>query len=210
MEFLFQLTQWRLAIAAFALMLANGFASFPPSEFVWAGVGGACASGDQQPAVVLAAGILGNVLGTTLLYVIARVFGPATTKRFAVFNARPTDQLLTDLEAIFARRGPVVVLAFRCVPALRSIISVPAGVAKMNVTKFLLYTTAGCSIWGAVWFFIGYSLGIKAISMMNLHRRELILADAVVLVIFITVAWGVVARRLHKTGIKKADNDNSA
>jgi len=207
MEFLFQLTQWRLAIAAFALMLANGFASFPPSEFVWAGLGGACASGDQQPAVVLAAGILGNVLGTTLLYVIARVFGPATTKRFALLNARLTDQLLTEVEAIFARRGPVVVLVLRCVPALRSMISVPAGVAKMNVTKFLLYTATGCSVWGAVWFFVGYSLGIKAVSTMNLHRRELIMANAVVLLIFMTVAWVTVARRLHKTGTKKTDND---
>ncbi len=203
MEFLFQLTQWRLAIAAFALMLANGFASFPPSEFVWAGVGGVCASGDQQPAVVLAAGILGNVLGTTLLYIIARVFGPAMTKRFALLTAQHADRLLTEVEAIFARRGPVVVFAFRCVPVLRSIISVPAGVAKMNVTKFLLYTAAGCSTWGVLWFFVGYSLGVKAVSAMSLHRRELNMANAVVLLIVMTLAWGTVARRLPKTGTKK-------
>jgi membrane protein DedA with SNARE-associated domain len=207
MEFLFRLTQWRLAIASFALMLANGFASFPPSEFVWAGAGGACASGDLQPVVVIVAGIIGDVLGTTLLYVIARVFGPATTKRVALLTARRADRLLTEVESIFAQRGPVVVLAFRCVPTLRSIISAPAGVARMNVTKFLLYTTAGCTIWGVAWFFVGYLLGIKAISTMNLHRRELIIANTAILFVLIMVVCGTVARRLHKTGTKKIDND---
>jgi membrane protein DedA with SNARE-associated domain len=62
-------------------------------------------------------------------------------------------------ERIFERHGATFVLLGRCVPLVRSVVSVPAGVARMPLARFCLYTAAGSAVWNAVFIGAGYQLG---------------------------------------------------
>jgi membrane protein DedA with SNARE-associated domain len=196
MEQLFQFTDHQLLMAAFILMAANGFASFPASEFIWAALGGACAYGGHEVALIIMSGVFGNVFGTTILFFIARTWGREVILRYVFFKQPFAERLLSAVDAIFAHRGPIVVSTFRCVPLLRSVISVPAGVARMNVMSFVGFTTIGCTVWAGIWFSIGYALSFQALAALRDHRPILAIANLVVVVLVAVIVWRVVVRQI--------------
>lgn len=106
---------------------------------------------------------LGAVAGALALYALGRALGG---ERMNALLAGPWGKRLGfDPEAAaraaawFERKGAKTVLLCRCVPILRSLISIPAGMARMNLTRFLLYTTAGSFVWNAALVHLGAAAG---------------------------------------------------
>jgi membrane protein DedA with SNARE-associated domain len=136
-----------------------------PSE-VTLGLGGALASGavisgshaHLNLGVVILVAIAGSLVGSMLAYVVGRTGGRALVDRFGKYVLL-THADLDRSEAWFARRGEPVVLFGRVIPVIRTFISLPAGMAEMNVTKFLVFTTIGVTAWVSLLCSIGYALG---------------------------------------------------
>jgi membrane protein DedA with SNARE-associated domain len=139
---------------------------FPPipSELIMPLAGYMVAEGKQNLAGVILAGTVGSVMGALPLYYAGYFLGEERLKAFADKHGRWLTVSREDLERAkkwFDRHGKMAVLLCRLVPALRSLISIPAGIARMNLALFLFYTAMGASLWTALLTGAGYLLGAK-------------------------------------------------
>jgi membrane protein DedA with SNARE-associated domain len=141
-------------------LLMLGETIFPPipSEAILPLAGYLVEQGDFNFALVLGTSTFGSVLGAVILYEAARSGGRPFAARFLKFG-RLDPAKLDDAEQWFAKRGPVVVLVGRCIPGVRSLVSLPAGVLRMPRWEYLLFTVVGSLAWNAVLIGAGYALG---------------------------------------------------
>jgi membrane protein DedA with SNARE-associated domain len=137
---------------------------FPPipSELIMP-LAGFLAAGDSLVLWgAIAAGTLGSVAGAVALYYLGKRLGGDGLKRFADRHGCWMAVSRADIERSerwFQRHELLAVLVCRLVPGIRSMISVPAGIARMNLGLFLLATTVGSALWAAVLACAGYWLG---------------------------------------------------
>jgi len=141
-----------------ALMFVENVFPPIPSEVVLPLAGFFVARGELNFVGVLFASTLGSVLGSVFRYELARYGGRPFVLRYgAILRVGPDELDLGD--AWFARRGPIVVLLGRCVPGVRSLVSLPAGVLKMSRLAYILLTLVGSLIWNAALIGAGWVLG---------------------------------------------------
>jgi len=140
------------------LMLAETVFPPIPSEAVLPLAGYLVERGELSYVLVLLTSTAGSVLGAMALYEAARHGGRPFAERFLRFaHLRP--EKLDDAERWFARRGALIVLLGRCVPGMRSLVSLPAGLLRMPRLQYLGLTLLGSAIWNAVLVTVGYLLG---------------------------------------------------
>jgi membrane protein DedA with SNARE-associated domain len=146
---------------ALVMLLENLFPPIP-SELVMPFAGFQVAQGKMNMIGAIAAGTLGALIGAVALYYIGywadepvvRTF----IRRYGRFFLLSEDDLDRAL-AFFTRFGPPVVFFGRLIPIIRSLISIPAGMNKMPLPTFLLFTTLGTLIWNSVLAYAGMVLG---------------------------------------------------
>ena len=150
--------QLGLAGAAIAVSLDNFFPPIP-SEIILPLAGFAASQGTFSLGGAIAATTFGSVFGAMVLYYLGVIFGRdrvrAAVERVPLLKVSDVDKA----EAWFAKYGAKAVFFGRMVPIFRSVISIPAGIEKMNVFVFFLLTTAGSLIWNSVFVYAGYRLG---------------------------------------------------
>lgn len=132
-----------------------------PSEVILPLAGFRARTGALNVLAVWPAATAGSVLGALLLYGLGAWLGYDRLHRLA---GRRWFVLVSqkDLErgdAIFDRHGGKVVLLARCVPFLRSVVSIPAGISGMPLLRFAVLTTIGSGIWNAMFIGLGWALG---------------------------------------------------
>jgi membrane protein DedA with SNARE-associated domain len=148
-----------LGYAGLALLMVAETVFPPiPSEAVLPLAGFLVEQGEFGLVAVLATSTAGSVAGAVLLYEAARHGGRPFADRFLRF-ARQDPAKLEQAERWFAKRGWWVVLAGRCVPGVRSLVSLPAGVLRMPRWEYLLFTFIGSAIWNSLLVGAGYALG---------------------------------------------------
>lgn len=149
------------ALGVFLLMVIENIFPPIPSELVMPLAGFLAATGEMSALAVIAAGSAGSVLGASLWYGLARALGAV---RFLALIDRYGRWLTIDrseaLAAIhwFERHGGWAVFLGRMVPGVRTLISIPAGLAGMRFVPFLALTTAGSLIWVSGLTLAGYVL----------------------------------------------------
>jgi membrane protein DedA with SNARE-associated domain len=152
-------------LAVFLLTVMESACIPIPSE-VTLGLGGALASGAVIGGTqghlslgwVIVVGIAGSVGGSLLAYAVGRTGGRALFDRYGKYVLLSHSDL-DKAEAWFSRRGEWMVLYGRVLPFIRTFISLPAGMARMNVAKFTALTAIGVSVWVTLLTLIGYALG---------------------------------------------------
>lgn len=108
------------------------------------------------------AGMAGSVIGALPFYYAGKKLGEERVKRFADRHGRWLTVSGQDIERAsrwFDRHGGAAVFLCRLIPGVRSLISVPAGIARMNFVKFLFYTAIGTALWAGLLAYVGYVLG---------------------------------------------------
>ncbi len=133
---------------------------FPPipSEVVLPLAGFFVARGELSFVGVLLASTLGSVLGSIFLYELARYGGRPFVLRYgSLLRVGPEE--LDRADAWFERRGPIIVLVGRCIPGVRSLVSLPAGTLKMSRLSYILLTLVGTLIWNTALIGAGWVLG---------------------------------------------------
>ena len=140
-------------LGVFALMALENVFPPIPSELIMPFAGFVAARGDLHVAGVLIAGTAGSIAGALPWYYAARIYGKERLENFADKHARwmtvTHGEIDHALEA-FERHGRKVVLFGRLIPAIRTLISVPAGLACMPLGQFLLFSTIGSLIWNGI------------------------------------------------------------
>ncbi|HYI04702.1 MAG TPA: DedA family protein [Reyranella sp.] len=147
-----------------ALMVAENLFPPMPSELIMPFAGFLAARGDLRPELVVPCGALGALVGALPWYFAGRALGCERVMRFAdrhgqwlTFSADEVDRSMKW----FARRGPVVLVIGRLVPALRTVVSLPAGIARLPLHSFVVWTLLGSALWCSLLTGAGYLLEAK-------------------------------------------------
>lgn len=133
-----------------------------PSELVLLLTGFNVSSGTFGPVSALVAATVGSVFGALVLYAVGAGVGEERMERLLALVGRPLGVTRRDVDranAWFERHGDRIVLIGRCIPVVRSLVSLPAGADRMPLGKFLAYTTIGSALWNALWIGVGWALG---------------------------------------------------
>ncbi|KAA9153425.1 DedA family protein [Microbacterium lushaniae] len=141
-----------------AIALENLFPPLP-SEVILPLAGFTASQGTFNLVEVLLWTTLGSVVGALALYGLGAWLG---RDRLRWIIARVPLMKLSDVdkaEAWFDRHGSMAVVLGRMIPIVRSLISIPAGIERMNVIRFTILTAAGSLIWNAIFVLAGYYLG---------------------------------------------------
>jgi membrane protein DedA with SNARE-associated domain len=133
-----------------------------PSEVVLPFAGFAAGRGDAWVVGMIVAATVGSLVGAWVLYGIAAWVGDARLHAFVDRHGRWFGVKVSDLgkaEAWFDKRQGTAVLICRCVPLVRSLVSIPAGFRRMDPLRFTLYTVLGSLVWNSALIIAGYVLG---------------------------------------------------
>jgi membrane protein DedA with SNARE-associated domain len=142
----------------FAAMVAENVFPPIPSEVVLPLAGFEVDGGDLNFLLVVIAATLGSLAGALILYAIGLYGGRPLVLRWGKL-LRVTEQDLDRAEDWFDRWGDWVVLGARVVPLARSLVSIPAGMMRMGLVRFIALTALGSFVWNAVLVFAGKQLG---------------------------------------------------
>lgn len=168
-----------------------------PSEVVMPFGGYLASTGRFNLLAVAATGALGCNIGSTIIYYLGAKGGRGLLEKYGRYLLLDTKKLV-QMERYFHRWGGITLLVTRMMPLLPAVISLPAGVARMPMWKFQLYTFVGCFIWCLGLAALGYEFGLAWNSLpwvkTTIHYANIALVVAIVLLAGL-FAW----RRLRAT-----------
>ncbi|HEX9727672.1 MAG TPA: DedA family protein [Gemmatimonadales bacterium] len=155
-------TIFALGYPGITALMALESSFFPfPSEVVLPPAGYLAAQGRMNAWLALGSGVLGSVLGALFNYFLAVKLGRPLLHRYHRYLLIK-ETSLDRAEAFFRRHGEISTFVGRLVPVIRQYISLPAGLARMRLDLFAVYTALGAGIWCAILTWIGWYLGSNA------------------------------------------------
>jgi len=137
-----------------------------PSELVMPPAGYLAAKGEMNALLALACGVLGSVIGALANYYGAHWIGGPFLRRYGKYVFL-SEAALARSERFFARHGEFSTFVGRLFPVVRHLISIPAGLHRMPLPKFIGYTALGALVWCAILTSIGYALGRNEAVLQN-------------------------------------------
>lgn len=147
---------------AFLIAVENIFPPIP-SEVILTFGGFMTTYSDFKAWEVIVFATIGSLIGAIILYSVGRLLSEEHLGKILdgrvgrILHFRKAD--LHRATSWFNRKGKITVLFCRCIPVLRSLISIPAGMAKMKIGLFLLYTTIGSLVWNTLLVHLGVAAG---------------------------------------------------
>lgn len=181
---------------AFLVFVENVFPPIP-SEVVLAVSGFVASRGDATVPGMIVASTAGSLAGALVLYGAAAWFGPERLRVVVVRYHRwhrVTERDLDHAEGWFDRWSTTAVLVCRCIPLVRSLISIPAGLRRMPMGPFVLYTTVGSLVWNSIFIVAGYLLGERWEEILRYSDYIEYAVLTTLFAIFLFLAWQWFAR----------------
>ncbi len=129
-----------------------------PSELVMPPAGYLAAKGEMDFLVAVACGVLGSILGALANYGLAHWLGRAFVRRLGRY-VFVSERSLERSERFFAAHGEISTFMARMLPVVRHLISLPAGIARMPLPRFVLFTGLGAAVWCTILAWIGWFIG---------------------------------------------------
>ncbi len=169
------------------MAIESSFIPFP-SEVVVPPAAWKAASGELNIVLVVVFSTLGSLIGAFINYYLAFWIGRPLVYKLA--ESKLGHMLLLDAHKVkkaedyFIRKGNISTLIGRLIPGIRQLISIPAGLVRMNLKNFILYTVIGAGIWNIVLAVIGYLAQGQA-DLINRYSSEISIAVVVLLALFV-------------------------
>ena len=139
------------------MFLESTFFPFP-SEVAMIPAGYLSAKGDMNLTLSIVVGTSGSLFGALFNYYLARKYGRRGVLKFGKYFFF-TEEKLQKMEKFFVSHGSFSTFVARLIPGVRQLVSLPAGLSRMNLGKFALHTTLGAGLWVIVLAFLGYFIG---------------------------------------------------
>ena len=147
------------------MAIESSFIPFPSEVVIPPAAYFALRNGDMNVVMIVVIATLGALIGAVINYVLSLLIGRPVVYAFA--NSRIGHMCLIDAEkvqkaeAYFDRHGAISTFLGRLIPAIRQLISIPAGLSRMNFGTFALFTTLGAGLWNIVLATLGYWLSLN-------------------------------------------------
>lgn len=210
MEFILNLAQQIGYLGIISLMfLESSFFPFP-SEVVMIPAGMLVAQGKMDIWMAIFMGILGSWLGALFNYYLALWLGRPFIARYGRYFFLPGKKF-NKVETFFLKHGEISTFTGRLIPVIRQYISFPAGLARMNIVLFLLFTGLGAGLWVSILVFIGYGVGknLEDISLDVVRNiwHQYSMEVTLLLLLFCALTIGIYTLWYRKSAIKKSADD---
>jgi len=187
-------------IGIFLLMaIESSFIPFP-SEIVLIPAGYLAYQGEMNIALIMTSAILGSLVGAYVNYFISMSLGRAFILRYGKYFFI-SEETLQKLDSFFYTHGSISTFTGRLIPGIRQLISIPAGMCKMDLKKFTLYTALGAGIWALILVLLGYFIGENQ-ELIHHYLKEITLIT-LVLVVLLIVWYSKRHKKLKKNEEKK-------
>lgn len=194
-DFIIDLIAFGGYLGIFFLMVIENVFPPIPSEVIMGFGGMAVARGDMTMVPLLIIATAGTTVGNMFWYAVGRWIGYARLKPFVDRHGRWLTLHWEDVEALhrfFLKHGGWVVFVVRFMPMFRTMISLPAGMMKMGLPRFMLATFAGSAIWNAVLAYAGLLLGTRFEALQDYVGPVAVAMTVAMVVIYI---WRVISWR---------------
>lgn len=169
---------------ALSALMALESMIFPiPSELVMPFAGFLIVEGRFSWLGVIAFSTLGTIIGSLISYYIGYFGGHRFIKKFGKYFLLD-DAELTWTEQWFNKRGSITIFISRFVPIVRHLISIPAGIGKMKIKKFILYTAAGGMIWNTFLAYLGVILK-ENWAVVHDYSSQIDIAIVIIFILFL-------------------------
>jgi membrane protein DedA with SNARE-associated domain len=181
-------------LGIFALMVAESALIPIPSEIIMPFSGYLAFTGKLNPVLIILAGSVGNLVGSLIAYLVGIKLGREVILRYGKYILLKKSHL-DWTESFFKKYGNGSTFVSRLLPGIRTYISLPAGIAKMDLKKFAIYTFAGSIIWSAMLTYVGIALGEEWIKIKQYsHYIDIAVIIGIIIVIII-----IAKKRIGKT-----------
>lgn len=189
------------ALGVFAMLFLENIFPPIPSEVVLPLAGVAAGRGAMSFWAVLLAALVANVVGAWVLYLVGYVFGAERVRwlcgKVPLLEVEDFDKSA----AWFEKHGWKGIFFGRMVPGIRAIISVPAGVYRMNWLSFTLLTAVGSTIWNSLFIILGYKLGEN---WKVIEPYTNLISKIIYVVVILLLVWFVVHRLVRNRRRRRA------
>lgn len=193
----------------FLMAVESSFIPFP-SEVVVPPAAYLASQGEMNIFLVVLSGILGSLIGATINYILALSLGRKIV--YSLAGHRFAKLILIDevkvakAEEYFLKYGNISTFIGRLVPAVRQLISIPAGFSRMNFKNFIFYTFLGSSAWTIILAVLGYVFGANQ-EILSVYYKEIKTAFiflAIVLVVFFVLKKFLTIKKKSKSSISSS------
>ena len=205
MEIIQNVVDWYMAnlnyfTVALLMMIESSFIPFP-SEVVVPFAAYKAAQGELNIFGVVLASTIGALLGALVNYYLAKYLGRPLVYKFAGSTVGRmlllSKEKVENAERYFVKHGKSSTFIGRLIPAIRQLISIPAGLANMNVKDFIIYTAAGAGIWNIILAVIGYYI-YDFRDQIFPYLDDILIVLGAVFVIYL-VAKAIIRKRREKS-----------
>ena len=164
------------------MFLESSFFPFP-SEVVIPPAGYLASQGEMSLSLVIAAGVAGSVLGAGFNYWLAVKWGRPLFEKYGRYVLL-TPAALERSEVYFNRHGHISTFVGRLLPGIRQYISLPAGLARMNLPLFITFTALGAGIWVVILALSGYLIGNNQ-ELIGQYLQQIMIAIAILCLLLV-------------------------
>ena len=162
------------------MAIESSFIPFP-SEIVLIPAGYLASQGEMSIPMIMLSALGGSLVGAFINYYLAFTLGRKFLLRYGKYFFIKEEALL-KMESFFAKHGHISTFSGRLIPGIRQLISIPAGLARMNIVQFSLFTTLGAGIWALVLTLLGFFIGENQ-ALISEYLREITIGVIAILVL---------------------------
>ena len=202
---------WGFLIVFILMTIESSFIPFP-SEVVMVPAGFLAYRGELlfgnpilDLIIVILCGVLGSIVGAYINYYLSLKLGRPILHKYGKYVfLKP--ETIDRAEEIFNKYGDITTFVCRLLPAIRQLISIPAGLSKMPLGKFTFYTTLGAGVWSALLAGIGYYFASRTSEMTYselVHKGKDFLHEQFIWILLFVVVIIIIYILTHKFIMKK-------
>jgi membrane protein DedA with SNARE-associated domain len=178
----------------FLLMaVESSFIPFP-SEIVLVPAGYLASQGEMNLGFIMGSALGGSLVGAFINYYLALLLGRKLLKRYGKYFFI-SEKALDKMDDYFQKHGAISTFIGRLIPGIRQLISIPAGLAKMNLTIFSIYTVLGAGTWALVLTMLGYFIGENQ-ELIDIYLKQIVMVTLVSLLLL--ASWYAYSKRDKK------------
>jgi membrane protein DedA with SNARE-associated domain len=185
--------EWGYVGILLLMMIESSFIPFP-SEIVLIPAGYLASKGEMGIMMIMISSLAGSMAGAFVNYYLALLLGRKILCKYGKYffiNERAIEQM----DNYFAKHGHISTFIGRLIPGIRQLISIPAGLARMNLATFSIYTALGASIWAFILVMLGYMIGENQ-ELIESYLNQITII--VFFALFLLASWYIYRQKKRK------------